>query len=162
MATEEQTTINTNLAVGYVDSRAGQRLTISNRTVAKLSFKLWKNGSPSYDLTFTIRKVSDDSVIVSKVWGNCSTLGSSPGVWKEVTFDTPSLINEEVYILCEGTGGDLTNSARVGINVGDVKAGEYAVRYVDANAAYTEHATWDAGYIYTYGLLAFIPKIMIF
>jgi len=150
MATEEQLTYNTNLAVGYLDSRVGQRLTITDRTVSKLAFRLWKNGSPSYTLTFRIRKVSDDSIIVEKEWGNCSALGSSPGGLKEVTFDAPTYVNEEVYILCEGTGGDLNNSARVSIQATDVKASEYTLRYVDLNSAYTEHATWDTGYIYTY------------
>lgn len=164
MATEEQTTTNTNLEIGDTDSRAGQRLTISDRVITKLSFKLFKEGSPTGNVSFVIRKQSDDSIIVSKVLGDASTLqsGASPGVWEEVTFDTQHRINEEVYLLCEHSGGDNDNNVRIRISTSDEKASEYALRYIDLDGDYTEHSTWDAGYIYTYGGSSGSPVYKVF
>ncbi len=153
MATEEQTTVNTNLEVGDTDSRVGQKLTINGVLVTKLSFKLFKQGSPTGDVTYTIRKVSDDSIITSKVMGDASSIveTSIPGGWYEVTFDSQYVIDEEVYILCEYAAGDDTDNVRVMISSSDVKASENTIRYVIADSAYTEHTTFDTGYIYTFG-----------
>ena len=136
--------------------RVGQLLTISNRIVSKLSFKTYRVGNPNATITFTIRKDSNDAIIVSKVFGAASSVGLSPE-WIEVTFDTPTLINEDVRILMEwsGTNGDLSNYLACYATTTSVKAGEQASRY------YIKYynLTQDATYIYTYTLPNTAPTV---
>jgi len=148
MATEEQTSYNFTFAMLVTEMlRAGNRLTISNRTVTKLGFWLSKNGSPSGNLTFTVRRESNDAVLLSKVWGNATSLTTSP-VYREATFVTPALVNELVYILCEWGGADPANYPKFHCQNSDIKASEYMVRKYPAE--YLPEAAKDAAYIYTY------------
>lgn len=147
MATEEQTDYNFSTTLhGGGNLRVGQRLTIPNRTVTKLSFPLQKYGSPIGDVTFTIRKVSDDSLIASKVWGNASTL-TTTATWREVTLDAPVTINEEVRIQVEFSDGNVFNYVRYSFEDSDVKANEIFTRYA---GSYTDSGLWEGAYIYTY------------
>ncbi|GAI80476.1 unnamed protein product, partial [marine sediment metagenome] len=89
--------------------QVGQRLFIADRIVTKLAFPMSKYGSPEGDITFEIRRISDDGVIVSKLWGLAENL-PAPLTWQEVEFDTPPTINEEVRIgvyFMGGTSQDL-------------------------------------------------------
>jgi len=154
--TEEQTAHNAVIAL-YSGSRirAGQRLTISNRIVTKLSFPIRKFGSPTGNVTFTIRKVSDDSVLASKVWGDASALPTTV-TWEEITFDSPININEEVRIQVEFSGGDSSNTVRYRYQDTDVKASELHTRYI---TSYTDRSGNDGAYIYTYSLPVVPPTI---
>jgi len=148
MATEEQTnvtTLNNGISSG---SAAGQRLTITDRTVRKLSFYLMRTGSPGGTLTFYIRKINDD-VVAYKLWGNSNNISTTP-TWYEVTFDTPVYINEEVYILVGASVGYSMNVIAIyGSYPDDVKANEYvAIR--TSGGSYTYGTDRDMGYIYTY------------
>lgn len=131
-------------------------MTISNREVTKLSFPLQKSGAPTGDVTFTIRKVSDDSIIASKVWGDASALSTGDLVWREVTLDTPVVVNEEVRIQAEFSGGGGVNNVGVGrttVAQDDVKAGEYhTLRH--ATLGIVDDPNNDGMYIYTYDLPA--------
>uniref|UniRef100_A0A6H2A0N0 Fibronectin type-III domain-containing protein n=1 Tax=viral metagenome TaxID=1070528 RepID=A0A6H2A0N0_9ZZZZ len=157
MATEEQTAYNAtfNLYSGAA-IRVAQRLTIPYRTVSKLSFVLDKVGAPTGNITFTIRKVSDDSVISSKVWGDASGLSTS-AVWQEVTFDAPQDINEEVRICTEFATGDVDNRIRLWLQQPSIKADEYA-EYYYSGGPWTSATSYDCAYIYTY-TLGGIPKV---
>jgi len=160
MATEEQTTHN---VFGGVHAggviRSGQRLTISNRVVSKLSFPVAKLNSPVGDVVLGIRQL-DNTLLGSKVWGDVSSLAAYPTVtWIEVTLDTPLTVNEEVIIYVEFTGGDATDTLVIYTNSGDVKADEYKVQYVTSWTSYTDD---DDAYIYTYEAVTFTPRIMIF
>lgn len=158
MATEEQTDYNGLLSLyagGYV--RAGQRLTIANRTITKLSFPLSKVSSPTGDVTFTIRKIADN-ILASKVWGNAADLTTSI-VWYEVTFNTPVTINEEVRILVEFSGGDNGNYVRYSFQSTDVKADETITYY---GSSYVDNSDYDGAYIYTYGVVKKGPLPMHF
>ncbi|GAJ12147.1 unnamed protein product, partial [marine sediment metagenome] len=74
-------------------TKCGQRLTITNRRVAKLAFVLERYGGGwTSDISFTIRRVSDDSIIATKVWGLEAIVPSVP-TRLEVTFDTPVFID---------------------------------------------------------------------
>ncbi len=145
---EEQTSQDSfwMLLSGVVTIRAGQKLTISNRSVLTLSLLLKKQGSPTGDVTFTIRKVSDDSVILSKVWGDASGLQGS-ATWEKVTFDAAAAINEEVRMLAEYSNGDFLNHVRIYYDSSDVKGGEGFTKY--ANGAYTDES-YDGAYKYEY------------
>jgi len=128
----------------------GQRLTISNRTVTKLSFYLKRDGSPGGTVTFLIRKVSDDSIVATKLWGNAIDI-STTATWYEITFGTPVFINEEVRLLVSanlGSAGNLINVYSSHPN--DVKAGEYIVNRNDAGVYTAPYGGVDFGYIYTY------------
>jgi len=150
--TEEQTSHNssTSLYAGGI-TRHGQRLTITDRTVTNLFFCLSKFGSPTGDVTFTIRKVSDDSVLASKVWGDASALAATPThTWYEATFDTPTAINEEVRILAEFSGGNSSNGVYCRYQAADVKASEIRTRYDAAIPSYVDTSTQDGAYKYAY------------
>ena len=74
--TEEQIQYDHNVTIILATpGRAGQELTIPNRQVTKLGFWLSKLGDPTGDITFTIRKESDDGLLLSKV------LGNAPAKW---------------------------------------------------------------------------------
>jgi len=149
--TEEQTSSNTAypLYSGY-KTRVGQRLTISNRRVYTLAFNLYDVGSPSGDVTFTIRQL-DDTILASKVWGDAGDIGL-PGGEKEVTLDTPVLVNEEVRLCCEYSGaGNVFNAVYVRFQNTDVKASE-GLSYYDGS--WTDEDgngnDYDVRYKYTY------------
>ena len=82
--------------------KGGQRLTIPNRKVTKLAFKIAKEGSPTGDVDYAINRVSDDGEIVRQTLCNASEL-STEFEWHELEFNTPPTINEEVT---EGEGYD--------------------------------------------------------
>jgi len=149
MATEEQTQYDTALILQTtVSHRGGQRITISNRTVTKLGFWLRKYGNPPGSYYFSIRKVSDDSVIVSEAVGTADSLTTTI-TYTEHTFASPPYINEEVRILVEYTSGNATNLITTYRQNDDVKASEDATYY--QSGAYTDRtAQSDHAYIYTY------------
>ena len=164
MATEEQSQYN---AVNFIlptRPKLGQRLTISDRTVSKLSFVLEQHGSISGDVSFTIRKVSDDSVVATKVWGDAGDIPTDP-TCLEATFDTPVYVNEEVRIVAEWPTAtySTTNNLRFHLQTTDVKADELYTHY--QNDAWDEPYAWDAPYKYTYeagkiGMRGLNPALM--
>ncbi len=148
--TEEQTDHSVELASLRAGSykRAAQRLTITARTVTKLAFYIRRIGAPTGDVTFTIRKVSDDSLINSKVWGDAADLPTT-GAWQEAEFDSPVSVNQEVRISVEFYGGSMNNEVRfVGVTA-DVKPGEW-FEWFTAGSVWAKPAEWDFAYIYTY------------
>lgn len=147
--TEEQTQNNVGGSIrasSYI--RQGQRLIIPNRTITKLAFRIYRYNSPTGDVSFTIRKIPDDEIILSKVWGNAGDLPADPD-WKEVTFDSPATIDEEVRISCEFSGGDASNRVVVRHQNSDVKADELFSHYHEPGATWYDRE-WDNAYIYTY------------
>lgn len=133
-------------------TRVGQKLTISNRTVTSLTFRLFRLVAPTGDVTFTIRKVSNDDIIASKVWGDAGDLSPVPQD-AEVTFDTPTLVNEEVRISCEFSGGDVDNCIVINFQNTDVKADE-GLSYYDGS--WTDEDgngnDYDCRYSYQYAI----------
>jgi len=127
------------------NTRAGQRLTIEDSFVSGLSFALYKIGSPTGDITFTIRDL-DNNVLASVVWGDASSLGSQKA-WETACFDAPIYIDEEVRILTEFSGGDGSNIVVMGRKTSDVKADEVHTYY---QAGWTDNSGQDAAYIYGY------------
>ncbi len=127
--------------------KQGQRLFIPNRKVTKLAFILRKNNAPTGDVTFTIRKVINDTIITSKVWGDASAL---PTVFTEVEveFETPPTINEEARICCEFYGGGGAINIGIRYQNSDVKADE--CKGVAENSVWTDSPARDLTYRYTY------------
>jgi len=127
---------------------AGQRLTISYRTITKLAFKLKKVGNPTGEITFRIINRTTDQDVATKVWGNAINLTTSYD-WCEVTFDTPVqiLTSEEFRITCDFPGGDVFNCVSFLYNSTTVKASEYMTLY---DGAWVDEAGYDAVYRYSY------------
>ena len=154
MATEEQIAYDGNKEVNnsgaaYCYSRAGQRLTISNRYVSTLSFVIHKLlGSPTGNVNFVIRKVSDDSIVAQKSYGDASTITSGTPAWYTVTFDSPAYINGEVRLLLEVAGGNWTNSLAMSFNSTDVKASEVETSAI--TTSYVDVSHDEGAYKYTY------------
>ncbi len=151
-ATTEQTTNSGDLVFGFTARRAcGQRLTISDRLVTKLSFRLHKKGAPTGDVYFRIRKVSDNSVLSEQLWGQAEDLPAEGAPdWVEATFDTPVNVNEEVRILAEAsTGASSTNSIKMRYEPSDVKASEY-LTYGVPPGSWVNATAVDGAYKYTY------------
>ena len=138
--TDEQTQSDSGFAMKLMGTRLGQKKTINNGHVPKISFYMYKGGSPAGNITFTIRRTSNDSIIVSKVWGDASTLPTSP-TWESVIFDSQPLINEQIYLLAEwsGSGGFVILKA----SGSDVKANENAVAY---SSSYGNWSGYDIAY----------------
>ncbi len=149
MATEEQTTRNNSTPIGLTSNvtRAGQKLTITNRYVSKLGFWLSKqNDSTVGEISFKIFNLSD-TVLASKVLGDASILTTSL-VFNEVTFDVPVFISEEVRIACVKEDKHPTNYIRIAYNGGgSVKASEEYTQYI---SSWVETSANDMAYIYTY------------
>ncbi|MBA7564962.1 hypothetical protein ES708_06631 [subsurface metagenome] len=109
-------------------TRGGQKLIIPNRKITHLGFWIWKLGAPTGDITFGIRRVSDDGLICSKVWGDASALQGA-AAYEEVEFDTPPTINEEVRVYAEFLNGNATDRAALNIQKSDVKGNEHLTYY---------------------------------
>jgi hypothetical protein len=146
--THEQTVAQFDWTIhGAADTRAGQKLFIPNRKVIKLGLWLSKTNLPTGDVTLTIRKVSDDSLISSKVWGEAADL-TTERTYKEVEFDSPQVVNEQVRISAEFLGGDATNKVGVAIATSDVKPDEFFSVFKTPD--WTDKDAYDAAYRYKY------------
>ncbi len=127
-------------------TRTGQKKTIENRKIKKVGFHFDKWNlpyTPFGNVNFTIRRVSDDSLIQTKTWGDASDL-STVKSWYFVEFNNPPIINEEVYILAEYYG---PQGIEFFMNGSNVKENENMVRW---NGSYTSLSTWDFVYQITY------------
>jgi hypothetical protein len=133
---------------GETKKWAGQRFWIPpNRKIATLAFLISKMGSPTGDVTFTIREYPTDIPLLSKVWGDISDLPETypPAEWQEVEFDTPQLIDVLVEMIVQFSGGDGSNCVVYALQNSDVKPDEELVRDVEG-----ADPTEDAAYRYKY------------
>jgi len=161
--TEKQETANDYIIFDDLYEVAGQRLSIVDKTVTKLSFCLKKTGNPSGDVTFKIFDMVEEAVVASKVLGNATSLTTSP-VWYEVTFDTPVALDREItwdgsgyvggyLIYVQHVGGTPGNCINVRFNSYNVKANEWGVIYSPTQApgdSGTEYESADCVYRYKY------------
>lgn len=153
-STEEQTTADSDLSLREgLRYFAGQRLTISDRTVTKLAFRIKKVGSPHGNVTFSIYDVDEDAplvdgdIIARKVWGDANSL-STDYAWYVATLDTPVQVDQEVRIVCEYQDGDASNYVDIAYNASSVKADEWLSHIYTGD--WTDVDTYDAAYKYYY------------
>ncbi|MBA7633839.1 hypothetical protein ES703_41410 [subsurface metagenome] len=148
--TEEQTQHDTPLSL-YTDARrrVGQILTIPNRKVTKLGFWLYRLGSPTGDVTFEIRRQSDDSLISSQFWGDAATLPEEI-TYEEVEFPDPQIINERVRICIHYYGGNTENYVATRFQGANVKDAEQLTHM--PNLTWFNVSFWDCAYRYKYYL----------
>ncbi|MBA7520409.1 hypothetical protein ES705_12505 [subsurface metagenome] len=150
---EEQVEWNTVVGLSAVNllgkKWAGQMFWIPpNRKIATLAFYLVKLGTPTGDVTFTIKEFPTGIVLNSKVWGDASDVPTDypPLVWTEVEFDTPILIDTLVRMLVEFSGGDGENQIALFLQSGgSVKPDEEFDMDVEG-----VDPTKDAAYRYKY------------
>ncbi|MBA7590752.1 hypothetical protein ES708_32889 [subsurface metagenome] len=147
---EEQLLYDTMAFILPTRQRLGQRLFIPNRTVTKLAFVLenYHHGGTG-DVSFTIRRVVDDTLLASKVWGPAYLIPLPP-TWLEATFDIPVHIDEEVRILAEWPTATYSVSRNIRFHAksSNVKPSEVFTMYEDD--AWREDLPWDAAYRYWY------------
>ncbi|GAI62318.1 unnamed protein product [marine sediment metagenome] len=130
---------------------AGQHFFIPpDRKIATLAFYLVKMGTPTGDVTFTIKTYPDGIVLNSKVWGDASDVPTDIPVlvWTEAEFDTPILIDtiRQVRMIVEFSGGDGENQiALCRQDGGSVKPDEEFVMDVEGS-----DPTSEAAYRYKY------------
>jgi len=138
MSLQSQTQNDTDVVlVSGLRLRVAQRVTIVSSTITHLGFYIKKStvgGTPAAtgNVTFTIRKVSDDSLVASKVWGDVSAL-STDLAWETVAFDSPVSVNEEVRFCCEFSGGGYTSGSNYSGMI---------LRYMASNVAASENMCW--------------------
>ena len=120
------------------NSRSGQKITIPSKTICKVRFAMSKSGSPTGTAYAKIRKVSNDSIIeTSATTLNVSTLPTYPTFsWEEFPFN--SVINEDVRLLIEYSGGDSTDYILVAFTNPTIDG--MATYYV---ASYTDNSSYD-------------------
>lgn len=160
MAIEEQTQYDAWCASFFLETRTrlGQRLTVSNRIISKLAFVLEREGAGgSGSISFVIRRVSDDIIIATKVWGLVASIPTDP-TWLDVTFASPMLVNAEVRLLAEYPDAYYLEYSNIRFysKGSDVKPNEHYTNYQDD---VWEAQPWDAAYRYTY-ILPAIPQAM--
>ncbi|MBA7590636.1 hypothetical protein ES708_32763 [subsurface metagenome] len=146
--TEEQTEGIYSSSVGLgLYKKVGQKLTIPNRKVTKLGFWLKKSGSPTGDVTYQIRKVSDDSLITEKVLCDAAEIPIER-TYEEAVLDTPTLINEEVRIIVIHPNAQASHRISFYYAEADLKANECFTRY--SNTTWTDDTANEMTYRYKY------------
>lgn len=133
---------------------AGQRLTITDRTVTKLALKLKKVGTPSGPVKIGFYTVDPDDPLVGgdllalKEWGDANSLTTSYD-WVEVTLATPVYRESgEVRIVAQFQDGDASNYVEVAYNSSSVLASEHLSHIYQGD--WTDEGSYDAVYRYTY------------
>lgn len=134
-------------------TRVGQKVTIVTSTITHLAFYIRKIGTPqNLNVTFAIRKVSDDSIMGSKVWGLAQSLPTS-NTWEVVQFDSPVDVNQAVRFSIEYAGTtDYPNSCVVlRYQNTDVAASENLSIYPTGGPwSDVAGATFDCAYYFQY------------
>jgi len=133
---------------------AGQRLTITDRTVTKLALKLKKVGTPSGPVKIGFYTVDPDDPLVGgdllalKEWGDANSL-TEDYAWVEVTIDSPVYRESgEVRIVAQFQDGDASNYVDVAYNSSSVLASEHLSHIYQGD--WTDEGSYDAVYRYTY------------
>ena len=126
----------------------GQRLTINNRLVSKLSFYLARDGFPAGEVWYRIRRTSDGAYLFNQKLMNSVGIEIIPQ-WYDMDISPPLLINEEVEIEAMATFNGAGNLINIWMSTVDVKPGEFSY-FRSAAGVYIDHPTWDFMYKYTY------------
>ena len=134
-------------------SRVGQRLTIPDRNIISIGYRVAREGNPVGDVILSIRDSATDEVIASKVWGNASQLlergpaSASPIV---VEFASPVRVNGDVRICVEFYDGDAENHVLGGYRIGNVRDGEVYTTYFNNGVWHDIGDSTEGAYCYTY------------
>lgn len=131
--------------------RLGQRLTIPNRLVTEIGYRVWKWGNPTGDVILSIRDPVTDSVIVSVVRGDASELPvPDAGGIQKVRLEEPVRVNGEVIICVEYYGGNETDYCLAGYRTGNYRDGETYMNYYHHGSWHDIGEAEEGGYYYAY------------
>ncbi len=121
--TEEQTDGGSYLTISaLIPTLAGERLSMPQRTITKLAFKLKKVGAPSGNVTFTLWEASGGSILATKTFP-CSSIPLSVAVMCEAALTTPIEVNLPITFTDDG---DMSGGAWITV---DYQLGD-ALNYV--------------------------------
>jgi hypothetical protein len=112
--------------------RLGQRLTMPDRYVTEIGYKVWRVGAPTGNVTLAIYNATTDEPIVEIVWGDASQLFTLSGNASKVTkivLDKPIRIDGDVRLFVEFHGGDEQNYCIAGYWTGDKVTGGWYTNY---------------------------------
>lgn len=133
-----QTAGGNELAFYSGQTRFAQKITISDKDICRVDFKVKKVGNPTGTISCRIRKTSDDSIIAtSPTTYNAGDLTTSYA-WKSFTFPNVN-VNEEAYVSLEAPSEDASNHFRALSNNGNVCAGVLSIY----TGSWTDYATYD-------------------
>jgi len=131
--------------------RLGQRLMIPDRLITVIGYRVWKVGSPTGDVTLSIRETGNDRAIVSIVWGDASELPDpEAGGIQKVRLDKPVRVNGEVILCVEYYGGNLTDYCVGGYRTGNYRDGETYMNYYPYGHWHDIGEAEEGGYFYAY------------
>lgn len=113
-------------------SRLGQRVVLDNTEVFSIGYRVCRVGSPTGDITLSIRDSATDAVIFSKVWGDASELPDANNNTYSIVDITPSLkVSGDVRICVEYYGGNETDYCQAGYYSGDKITGQWYTNYAN-------------------------------
>ena len=142
-------------------SRLGQRLTIPDRRIASIGYRVSRVGSPQGDIILSIRDSHTDEIIASKVWGDASELmlrSPASSTYIEVEFARPVRVRGDVRICVEFYGGDAENYVEAGYFSGDRIPGEWYTNYLNYGQWHDIGEAEEGSYTYTY-LVGDLPPL---
>lgn len=113
-------------------SRVGQRLTLDDTEVLAIGYRVSRVGSPTGNVTLSIRDSATDAVIWAQVWGDASALPDANNSTYLIIDITPSLkVTGDVRICVEYYGGNEIDYVQAGYYSGDKITGEWYTNYVN-------------------------------
>jgi len=142
-------------------SRLGQRLTIPDRRIASIGYRVSRVGQPQGDIILSIRDSLTDEIIASKAWGDASTLmlrSPASSTYIEVEFARPVRVRGDVRICVEFYGGDAENYVEAAYFSGDRITGEWYTNYLNYGVWHDIGEAEEGSYTYTY-LVGDLPPL---
>lgn len=130
--------------------RLGQRLTIPERELTSIGYRVRRVGNATGDVIFSIYDWNTLTPIVSKVWGDASELPDSGADYIEVELDPPIKLNREVIICVEYYGGNATDYCEAGYFSGNKKDGETYMNYYHYGVWHDIGEAEEGSYCYEY------------
>lgn len=121
-------------------TRACQKMNIPNQRVYNITYDCTYAGSPDGSIYWRVRKSSDDSVIQTVT----TDVTECDGTDSNVSYTSPSLINEDVYVCAEYSSGGPSDHLRIYLQTSDVKASENFYIYNDSG--YFSFTSYDLYY----------------
>jgi hypothetical protein len=134
-------------------SRLGQRLTIPDRRIVSIGYRVARQGYPVGDVILSIRDSATDEVIASKVWGCASELderGKASTYHVTVEFARPVRVRGDVRISVEFYDGDEENYVLGGYRSGNVRDDEVYTNYHNFGEWGDIGEAEEGAYCYTY------------
>lgn len=116
--------------LGLVWTRLGQRLTIPNRLVTAIGYRVCKFGNVTGDVIISMRDFETDDILYSAVCCDASELPEKKERGYQIMhLDEPMLVNQEVIICAEFYTGNETAHCLGGYYSGNKTSGETYMNY---------------------------------